>query len=99
MRRGYQTTLFYTKPIERNIKMKKIMLTILAAAFCCGMGYAEDAAPAPQTPCVKKCCAKKAECPEKKGCCPKKAECPAKKGCCPKKAECPAKKDCCPKKD
>ena len=53
--------------------MKKLALSLLAAAFCCGMVNAQDPAPAPAapTPCVKKCCAKKAECPKKK-CCPKK---------------------------
>ncbi len=66
--------------------MKKLALALLAVVFSCGMATAQEPAPAPAapTPCVKKCCAKKAECPKKK-CSPKKAECPEKKACCPKK--------------
>ena len=87
--------------------MKKFALSLLAAAFCCGMVNAQDPAPAPQTPCVKKCCAKKVECPKpkccpEKKCCPKKAACPAKP-CCKKMTDCPSpcpkEKACCPGKD
>ncbi|MBR1982223.1 MAG: hypothetical protein IKA23_05695 [Akkermansia sp.] len=77
--------------------MKRLALTLLAVAFCCGMATAQDPAPAAPTPCVKKCCAKKAACPVKK-CCPEKAACPAKK-CCPEKKACCPKKSCCPKKN
>ena len=76
--------------------MKKLALALLAVTFTLGFAQAQDPAPAAPVPCVKKCCAKKAECPKEK-CCPKKAECPKDK-CCPKKAEC-TKEKCCPKKD
>ena len=81
--------------------MKKFALSLLAAAFCCGMVNAQDPAPAPQTPCAKKCCTKRVECPKSK-CCPKKAACPAKP-CCKKMKDCPSpcpkEKACCPGKD
>ena len=69
--------------------MKKFALAIIAAVFTLGMTQAQEPAPAaPATPCVKKCCAKKAECP-------KKADCGTDK-CCAKDKVCPDK-PCCAK--